>query len=95
MADSSGTHFPLEFACDLQRTITQRTFRVVTIECSHGPQLAYNRLMLELRQELVALIEWEYADFGCITQTEIDAVAHRITRMAELLARMSDIAELN
>ncbi len=52
-------------------------------------------LMLELRQELGALIEWEYADFGCITRTEIDAVAHRITRTAELLARMSEIAKLN
>ena len=45
------------------------------------------RLMLELRQELAAQIEWEEADFECPTQTEIDAVAHRILRMAELLRR--------
>jgi hypothetical protein len=40
--------------------------------------------MLELREELAALIEWEEADFECVTQTEIDAVAHRILRRAEL-----------
>ena len=34
--------------------------------------------MLELRKELVALVEWEEADFESPTQTEIDAVAHRI-----------------
>jgi hypothetical protein len=48
--------------------------------------------MLELRQELVSLVELEAADFPCVTQTEIDAVAHRIIRMAELLKRMREIA---
>jgi hypothetical protein len=51
--------------------------------------------MLELREELVALIEWEAEDFPCVMQTEIDAVAHRIIRMAELLKRMREIAERN
>ena len=51
--------------------------------------------MLELRQELAALIEWEEADVECRRQTEIDAVAHRIIRMAELLAWMHQIAEQN
>lgn len=51
--------------------------------------------MLELRKELVALIEWEEADFECVTQTAIDAVAHRIIRMAELLRRMREIAHGN
>lgn len=51
--------------------------------------------MLELRQQLAALIEWEEADFECVTQTEIDAVAHRIIRMAELLKRMREIAQRN
>lgn len=41
--------------------------------------------MLQLRAELAALIEWEAEDFPCVTQTEIDAVVHRIVRMAELL----------
>lgn len=51
--------------------------------------------MLELRKELVALIEGEEEDFPCLTQTEIDAVAHRIIRMAELLCLMREIAERN
>ena len=51
--------------------------------------------MLQLRKELVALIEWEAEDFPCVTQTEIDAVAHRIVRMAELLKWMREIAERN
>jgi hypothetical protein len=48
--------------------------------------------MLELRKELVALIEWEAEDFPCVTQPEIDAVAHR---MAELLKRVREIVERN
>jgi len=51
--------------------------------------------MLELRKELTALIEWKPEDFECVTQTEIDAVAHRILRMAELLKRMREIARRN
>ena len=49
--------------------------------------------MLELRQELVSLLEWEEADFECPTQAELDAVALRILRMAELLRRMREISE--
>jgi hypothetical protein len=51
--------------------------------------------MLELRKQLVSLVEWEAENFPCIMQTEIDAVAHRIIRMAELLKRMREIAEQN
>jgi len=51
--------------------------------------------MLELREELVSLIEWENAGFECRTQAEIDAVAHRVLRMAELLRRMRGIAQRN
>ena len=51
--------------------------------------------MLKLRRELKAIIEWEAEDFERITQTEIDAVAHRIIRMAELLRRMRETAERN
>ena len=51
--------------------------------------------MLELRRQLTALIEWEEAEFQCPTKTEIDAVAHRIIRMAELLRRMREIAKRN
>ena len=51
--------------------------------------------MLELRKKLIALIEWEAEDFPCVTETEIDVVAHRINRMAELLKRMREIAERN
>jgi HAMP domain-containing protein len=54
-----------------------------------------NRPMLELRKELIALVEWEAEDFPCPTQTEIDAVAQRVLRMAELLKRMREIAERN
>jgi hypothetical protein len=32
--------------------------------------------MLQLRTELVSLIEWEEENFDYPTQTEIDAVAH-------------------
>jgi len=52
-------------------------------------------LVLELRKELMALIEWETEDFPCVTQTEIDAVAHRTILMAELLNRMREIAQQN
>jgi hypothetical protein len=51
--------------------------------------------VLKLCAELVAIIEWESEDFSCVTQTEIDAVAHRILRMAELLKRMREIAKRN
>jgi len=51
--------------------------------------------MLEVRKELTALIEWESEDFPCVTQTEIDAVAQCIIRMAELLKRMREISERN
>jgi len=52
-------------------------------------------VVLELRQELMALIEWEHSDFPIATKSEIDAVAHRILRMAELLRRMREMAKLN
>ena len=51
--------------------------------------------MLEVRAELVALIEWEKAAFPCTTQIETDAAKHRILRKAELLRRISQIAERN
>jgi len=51
--------------------------------------------MLELRKELRALIAWEEAGFACLTQTEIDAVAHRILRMAEIIHKIREIADLN
>lgn len=51
--------------------------------------------MLELRQELVDLIEWKDANVADVAQAEIDAVAQRIIRMAELLRRMREIAERN
>ena len=54
-----------------------------------------SRHMFELRQELMAIRRWELANFTCSTQTEIDAVAHRILRMAELLRRVREIAERN
>ena len=51
--------------------------------------------MLELGKELVTLIDWEAEDFPCVTRTEIDAVTHRITRIAELLRWTRQIAEPN
>ena len=51
--------------------------------------------MLELRQELVELIEWKDVKVECVAQGEIDAVAQRIIRMAELLRRMREIAAQN
>lgn len=43
----------------------------------------------------MALIEWEAAGFECSIRIEIEAAAHRIIRIAELLQRMSDIAQRN
>ncbi len=51
--------------------------------------------MLELRQQLAALIEWKEVKIECVAQAEIDAVAQRIIRMAELLRRMREIAARN
>ena len=51
--------------------------------------------MLELWQELVSLKRWDDAGFECATQIEIDAVAHRILRVAELLRKVREIAERN
>ena len=51
--------------------------------------------MLELRQELVDLIESKSEKVECVTQAAIDAVAQRIIRMAELLRRMREIAQRN
>jgi len=51
--------------------------------------------MFKLRKELVALVQWEAGDFPCVKQTEIDAIAHRVLRMAELPRRMRDIAWRN
>ncbi len=51
--------------------------------------------MLELRQELATLIGWEDVQTERPTQTEIDAVAARIIRMAQLLRHMREVAERN
>jgi hypothetical protein len=51
--------------------------------------------MFELRQELMAIRRWELANFTCSTQTEIDAVAHRILRVAELLRQVREFAQRN
>jgi hypothetical protein len=51
--------------------------------------------LLELRQELMAVRKWELANFTCSTQTEIDAVAHRILRVSELLRQVREIAQRN
>jgi hypothetical protein len=51
--------------------------------------------MLELREELVALIEWEKAAFPRVTRVEIDAEEHRILRKAELFCLIREIAERN
>lgn len=51
--------------------------------------------MFELRRELLALKRWEQAGFDCTTQTEIDALAHRIIRMGELIRKIRDLASQN
>jgi hypothetical protein len=51
--------------------------------------------MLTIRRELAALIAWNQAEFCSYSKTELDAIAIRILRMAELLRRMREIAERN
>ena len=36
-------------------------------------------------QKLAAILEWEKANFPCVTQMEMDARDHRARRRAELL----------
>ena len=50
--------------------------------------------MLKLRQELVALVESKPVAEH-VPQADIDAVADRILRMAQLLRKMREIADRN
>ena len=52
-------------------------------------------MLQELRKELEAIRLWCAADFPCTTETELDAVAHRILRMAEIKRKIREIAERN
>jgi len=57
---------------------------------------AYNKLVLQqLRNELAVLKAWDAAVFACEERTELDAIAHRIIRMAEILRKMREIVERN
>lgn len=51
--------------------------------------------MIELREELAALIAWNQSGFEYREQTEIDAIGHRIKRMSEIIRRIREIAEQN
>jgi hypothetical protein len=51
--------------------------------------------MLELRKELQTLIVWNYSASECHEQTQLDAVAHRIMRMAELIREIREITARN
>jgi hypothetical protein len=54
-----------------------------------------NRPMLELRKELMALIEWEAEDFPCATQIdrriEPDAVALAVEGPPALVDALNDV----
>jgi len=51
--------------------------------------------LLKLREELAALKTWHVAGFNVRAETELDAVGHRIMRMAELIHTIQKIVELN
>lgn len=51
--------------------------------------------MHELRLELEALKAWDDLGFDVHDQTELDAVGHRIIRMAELIRKIREIAQRN
>lgn len=51
--------------------------------------------MLELRQELSVLIQWDESAFEYREQAELDAIGHRIMRMAELISKIRELAERN
>jgi hypothetical protein len=59
-----------------------------------GARFGVVGLCLNSAQELVSLVEWGEADFPCITEAEIDVVAHCIVRTVELLKRMREKAEI-
>lgn len=52
-------------------------------------------MLHQLRNELAALKVWNAANFACEERTELEAVAHRIIRMAEILRKMREVAERN
>jgi len=65
-------------------------------------QPRYNSPVLQqLRNELAALKAWvaqkawDADGFACEQRTELDAIAHRIIRMAEILRKMRNIVERN
>lgn len=51
--------------------------------------------MHELRLELEALKAWDDSCFDCHDQVELDAIGHRIIRMAELMRKIREIARRN
>ena len=51
--------------------------------------------MLKLRRELAAIREWNQLPLVCDTRTELDAVGFRVIRMAEIIAKVKQIAEQN
>lgn len=66
-----------------------------TLLCFPNPS-AYNSFVLQqLRNELAALKAWDAAVFACEERTELDAIAHRIIRVAEILRKMRKIVEQN
>jgi hypothetical protein len=52
-------------------------------------------VLQQLRDELAVLKAWNAAEFACQDRTELDAVAHRIIRMAQIILEMRKIAERN
>jgi len=52
-------------------------------------------VLQQLRNELAALKAWDAAVFACEERTELDAIAHRIIRVAEILRKMRKIVEQN
>ena len=52
-------------------------------------------VLQELRKELEAIRQWNEADFTCSTEVELDAVANRILRMAEIKRKLRELAERN
>ena len=52
-------------------------------------------MLQELRKELEAIRQWNEADFTCSTEVELDAVANRILRMAEIKRKLRELAERN
>jgi len=84
------------------KRIAQKTTQFLRVaaplETGHIPKATRQRVqwaMLEMQKELAALMAWDYSDLDLREGAELDAVGRRLIRMAELIRKIREKAQLN